>query len=318
MIMLKRFLALAALAASGSHAFAQAPDIPRTAEGRPDFHGYWTNEFLTPLERITGATAVVASDAEARTLVDGILAQRGADKFEDAVAFPEARQLARVNGEWRTSLVTDPPNGTLPLTPHGQDLRKAFPTFEVRTADNHEERSNTERCFGGPSRTPIMVPVEGMYNQIVQTEGFVVFLADHYADIRMIGIGASHRPAELVGWVGDSVARWDGDTLVVETKNLRPDEPVQNRLVFSAQSLVIERLRLISADELLYQFTIEDAAIYDRPWMGEYSFMRTTLPVHEFACHEGNYGLLNILLGARREAERQTEAAAEAKKANTK
>ena len=316
--MLKRFLALAALAASGSHAFAQAPDIPRTAEGRPDFHGYWTNEFLTPLERITGATAVGASDAEARTLVDGILAQRGADKFEDAVAFPEARQLARVNGEWRTSLVTDPPNGTLPLTPHGQDLRKAFPTFEVRTADNHEERSNTERCFGGPSRTPIMVPVEGMYNQIVQTEGFVVFLADHYADIRMIGIGASHRPAELVGWVGDSVARWDGDTLVVETKNLRPDEPVRNRLVFSAQSLVIERLRLISADELLYQFTIEDAAIYDRPWMGEYSFMRTKLPVHEFACHEGNYGLPNILLGQRREDERKTEAEAGAKKAKTK
>ena len=317
--MLKCLPVLAALVASCASAYAQPPEIPRTAEGRPDFHGYWTNEFLTPLERITGATAVVASDAEARTLVDGILAQRGADKFEDAVAFPEARQLARVNGEWRTSLVTDPPNGTLPLTPHGQDLRKAFPTFEVRTADNHEERSNTERCFGGPSRTPIMVPLEGMYNQIVQTDDFVVFLADHYADLRMIGIGASHRPADVVGWVGDSVANWDGDTLVVvETINLRPDEPVRNRLVFSAQSRVIERLRLISADELLYQFTIEDPAIYDRPWMGEYSFMRTTLPVHEFACHEGNYGLPNILLGARREDERQAEAEAGAKKAKTK
>ena len=317
--MLKWLPVLAALVASCAPAFAQPPEIPRTAEGRPDFHGYWTNEFLTPLERITGATAVVASDAEARTLVDGILAERATNKFEDAAAFPEARQLARVNGEWRTSLVTDPPNGTLPLTPHGQDLRKAFPTFEVRTADNHEERSNTERCFGGPSRTPIMVPLEGMYNQIVQTDDFVVFLADHYADLRMIGIGASHRPADVVGWVGDSVANWDGDTLVVvETINLRPDEPVRNRLVFSAQSRVIERLRLISADELLYQFTIEDPAIYDRPWMGEYSFMRTTLPVHEFACHEGNYGLPNILLGARREDERQAEAEAGAKKAKTK
>ncbi len=316
--MLKCLPVLAALVASCASAYAQPPEIPRTAEGRPDFHGYWTNEFLTPLERITGATAVVASDAEAKTLVDGILAERATNKFEDAAAFPEAQQLARVNGEWRTSLVTDPPNGTLPLTQHGLELRKAFPTFELRTADNHEERSNTERCFGGPSRTPIMVPVEGMYHQIVHTDDFVVFLADHYADIRMIGIGASHRPAGVVGWVGDSVANWDGDTLVVETINLRPDEPVRNRLVFGPQSRVIERLRLISADELLYQFTIEDPAIYDRPWTGEYSFMRTKLPVHEFACHEGNYGLPNILLGQRREDERQTEAEAGAKKAKTK
>ena len=108
--MLKWLPVLAALVASCAPAFAQPPEIPRTAEGRPDFHGYWTNEFLTPLERITGATAVVASDAEARTLVDGILAERATNKFEDAAAFPEARQLARVNGEWRTSLVTDPPN----------------------------------------------------------------------------------------------------------------------------------------------------------------------------------------------------------------
>jgi hypothetical protein len=297
--MLKRLLTVAALAASCASALAQTPEIPRTPEGRPDFHGYWTNEFLTPLERIKGAASVVVSDAEAKVLVDGILAERATNKFEDAVAFPEARQLARVKGEWRTSMLVDPPDSVLPLSAAGKALRAAFPVQDERPAASYEDRSNTERCFGGPSRAPIMVPAEGMFNQIVQTPHHLVFLADHYADLRLIGIGASHRPPALVAWAGDSVATWEGDTLVVETRNLRPDEPVRHRLVFGPHSRIIERLQLLSADELLYQFTIEDPALYDRPWLAEYSFTRTSLPVHEFACHEGNHGLANILSGAR-------------------
>lgn len=312
-------MAVAIVLATGPAHAQEQPSIPRTAEGRPDFQGYWSNEFLTPLERISGATAVVASDAEAKALVDGIRAERAKNTFEDAAAFPEAKQLARVGGEWRTSLIVEPTDGVLPLTPESAAKRSAFPALEARIADNYEERSNTERCFGGPSRAPIMIPAEGMFNQIVQTKDSLVFLADHYADLRVIGIAAGHRPPALVGWTGDSVANWDGDTLVVQTTNLRPDEPVRHRLVFGPQSRVVERFRLISADELLYQFTIEDPAIYNRPWMAEYSFMRTALPVHEFACHEGNYGLPNILLGARVEdAGRQAAAAAGAKKAKRK
>jgi hypothetical protein len=297
--MLKRLLAVAALAASCALAHAQTPEIPRTREGRPDFHGYWTNEFLTPLERVKGAASVVVSDAEAKVLVDGILAERATNKFEDAIAFPEARQLAKVRGEWRTSMLVEPPDSVLPLSAAGKALRAAFPVQDDRPAASYEDRSNTERCFGGPSRAPIMVPAEGMFNQIVQTPHHLVFLADHYADLRVIGIGASHRPPALVAWAGDSVATWEGDTLVVETRNLRPDEPVRNRLVFGPHSRITERLRLLSADELLYQFTIADPTLYDRPWLAEYSFTRTSLPVHEFACHEGNHGLANILSGAR-------------------
>jgi hypothetical protein len=315
-----RFVSLLAalLLLTGATAHAQVADIPRTADGRPDFHGYWSNEFLTPLERIAGATAVAVSDAEAKSLVDGILAERATNTFEDAAAFPEAKQLAKVKGEWRTSLVVDPADGILPLTPEGKALRSAFPALDARIADNYEERANTERCFGGPSRAPIMIPAEGLFNQIVQTPDALVFLADHYADLRVIGIGKEHRAPQLVAWAGDSIASWDGDMLVVETINLRPDEPVRHRLVFGPQSRIVERFRLIAADELLYQFTIEDPAFYERPWTAEYSFTRTNLPVHEFACHEGNYGLPNILLGARREAQRQAEAAAEAEKAKGK
>lgn len=286
-------------------AHAQAPDIPRTADGRPDFQGYWSNEFLTPLERIKGATAVGVSDAEAKLLVDGIMAERSTNKFEEAAAYPEAKQLARVAGEWRTSLIVDPSDGVLPLNPKGQALRAAFPALDDRTAGNHEERANTERCFGGPSRAPIMIPAEGMFNQIVQTPDSLVFFPDHYNDVRVISIGGKHRPAELTSWVGDSIATWDGDTLVVETTHLRPDEPVRHRLVMGPQSRVVERFRFVSADELLYQFTIEDSAFYTRPWTAEYSFTRTRLPSYEFACHEGNYGLANILRGARVVEERK-------------
>lgn len=280
-------------------ALAQAA-IPRTTDGRPDFQGYWSNEFLTPLERIEGATSLTASDADARRLVEGIVASRATEKLDPGVAFPEARLLARVNGEWRTSMIVDPPDGKLPLTPLGVDLRAAFPALNARTANNPEERANSERCLAGPNRSPILPPVEGMYNQIVQTQGFVMFLADHYGELRIIGVGAARRPAELVSWAGDSTAAWDGDTLVIETAGARSEEMVRRGgLVVRPQSRVIERLRLISADELLYRFTIEDPAVYSRPWTAEYSFTRTSLPVHEFACHEGNYGLANILLGAR-------------------
>jgi len=297
--MLKQVLVLAALVASAAHAHAQAGDIPRTASGRPDFQGYWSNEFLTPLERIEGASAVGVSDGEARTLVEGILARVSKHMFEAAQAYPEATQLAKVGGQWRSSLIVDPPDGLLPLTPEGKALRAAFPIQDNRPTGSYEDRSNTERCFGGPSRSPIMIPAEGMFNQIVQTPDFLVFHADHYSDLRVIGIGAAHRAPELVAWAGDSIAGWEGDTLVVETKNLRPDETVRNRLVIGPKARVVERFQLISADELLYRFTIDDPVNYLRPWTAEYSFTRTTSPVYEFACHEGNYGLPNILLGAR-------------------
>jgi hypothetical protein len=297
--MLKRLLVLAAFAASGAHAFAQTPDIPRTPDGRPDFQGYWSNEFLTPLERIKGATAVVVSDAEAKSLLDGIFAERATHKFEEAAAYPEAKQLARVKGEWRSSLIVDPPDGVLPLTPEAAAQRTAFPNQDFRPTDSYEDRSNTERCFGGPSRAPIMIPVEGMFNQIIQTPDALVFFPDHYNDTRIVGIGAKHRPAELTSWVGDSIATWDGDTLMVETTHLRRDEPVRSRLVMRPGSRVVERFRFVSANELLYQFTIEDPALYTQPWTAEYSFTRTASPSYEFACHEGNYGLPNILTGAR-------------------
>ncbi len=316
--MMVRGFILAALVATGAAAQAQTPDIPRTADGHPDFQGYWSNEFLTPLERIEGATSLIATDDEAKTLVAGIIAQRATEKFDPGGAFPEARQLAKVKGAWRTSQVIDPPDGKLPLTPEGLAIRNAFPKNDARATDNPEDRAFSERCLAGPSRAPILSPVEGMYNQIVQTPAFLVFLADHYAELRAIGIGAGPRPAGLVSWAGDSTAAWEHDTLVVETIHARADEMVRRGgLLIGPQSRVIEHFKLISPDELLYQFTVEDPTIYAGPWSAEYSFTRTQSPVYEFACHEGNYGFANILLGSR-ETERHAAVEASRKKPKPK
>jgi hypothetical protein len=314
-----RGLIVAGLAAIGaiSHAFAQEA-IPRTQEGHPDFQGYWSNEFLTPLERIEGATSLVVTDAEAETLVEGIIVTRGAEKFDPGAAFPEARQLAKVKGGWRTSQVIDPPDGKLPLTQEALAIRNSFPKSDARATDNPEDRAFSERCLAGPSRAPILSPVEGMYNQIIQTPAYLIFLADHYAELRAIGIGAQPRPADLVSWAGDSTAKWEGDTLVVETTHARAEEMVRRGgVMVGPQSRVIEHFQLISSDELLYQFTIEDPAIYNLPWTAEYSFTRTNSPVYEFACHEGNYGFANILLGSR-EVERHAAVAASLKKPKPK
>jgi hypothetical protein len=279
---MKRYLLIViAFALTTGSAFAQGTDIPRTFDGHPDFQGYWSNEFLTPLERIQGASALIVTDAEAETLVAGIIATRGAEKFDPGAAFPEARQLAKVKGAWRTSQVIDPADGKLPLTPEGLAIRNGFPKNDARATDNPEDRAFSERCLAGPSRAPILSPVEGMYNQIVQTPAFLVFLADHYAELRTIGIGAQPRPAGLVSWAGDSTAKWEGDTLVVETTHARAADEMVRRggVLVGPQSRVVEHFQLISPDELLYQFTVEDPANYTLPWTAEYSFMRTNSPV---------------------------------------
>jgi hypothetical protein len=150
------------------------------------------------------------------------------------------------------------------------------------------------------------VPVENI-RQIVQTPTNLLIYTEEGADTRIIGIGASHRPAAIKSRLGDSVARWEGDTLVVETLNQIdnyapfPTMPQSVRL----QSKIIERFSLLSPDEILYRFTIEDPAVYSAPWSAEYSLNREHTTAYENGCHEGNYSLPNILRTERLKETRQ-------------
>jgi hypothetical protein len=296
--MLKRFLVLAALAASGSHAFAQAPDIPRTAGGRPDFHGVWESRWRTSLERpdeLDGPTmtaeqaAKFQSDKDKQDEKDGEISPPDDNEY---VSFMPA-----TDGLFRTSQIVEPTNGKLPLTEAAKAM-KADWGKRLDILAGPEDRMPNERCLGGPGRAPMPVTPANMLRRVVQTPDHVVILTEDMNDVRLIAIGAAHQPSAVTSYRGDSIARWEGDVLTIDTRNYGATFSFRGVLV-GPQSVVTERLSLTGADEISYEFTVTDVALYAQPWRAQYILRRTEAPMWEGTCHEGNYALANILLGAR-------------------
>ena len=305
---------------------AQKGAAPRTREGRSDLQGVWSYATLTPLERPAEfAGQPFLSDAQAaeferRTLVvqnrdrrDGEgAAGRGSDGRTDLDrAYNQVwwEYGSKVVGTRRTSLIVDPADGRIPpLTPEGQ--KRAEDRRGLWTAngeyeggarglsfDSHVDRPLQERCLGWTVTGPPMVP--GAYNnnvELFQTPDTVVIVNEMVHDQRIIPLdGRPQIGPSIRLWMGSSRGRWDGDTLVVDTTNFRPT-------VFrsaSAKLHLVERFRRVDADTLLYAFTVDDSATWVRPWTAEIPMTRSHDPIFEYACHEGNYSLLNILAGAR-------------------
>ena len=152
-----------------------------------------------------------------------------------------------------------------------------------------------------------------MNRRVVQTEDALVVWSEAGGETRIIRIGGAHASQALTSFAGDSIGRWEGDTLVVETTHMRAEDPYRllaegRPIAVGASSRVIERFTRLSGDELLYQFTVEDPALYASPWMAEYVMRTGTDRAYEFACHEGNYALANILRGAREAEQRKASA----------
>ena len=218
-----------------------------------------------------------------------------------------------IDGKIRTSIVYDPPNGRQPpMTEKGQQKRAAnFTSFSYvndGTAswldeegpgpfDGPEELALAERCLLGFSAGPPMLP--GVYNnfkRIVQTEDHVVILLEMVHDARIIRLDSEHENGDHREWLGDSVGHWEGDTLVVESKNFREQTGLYGG---DANLHLVERFRLLENGNLLYNFTVNDPTAWTAPWSGEYVWQRSESLVYEYACHEGNYAMGNILRGAR-------------------
>ena len=225
----------------------------------------------------------------------------------------DSHELTRVNGEWRTSWITEPKDGKLPLTQEGRRLVE-LETMRVAAPDlltGPEVRPPFERCLAGTGVAPLWsLPIDNI-RQIVQTPVNLVIYSEQANDVRIVGIGANHRPAVILSWLGDSVARWEGDVLVVETLNEKDIPAPFGTMPQSVrvQSRVVERFSLVSANEILYRFTIEDPAIYSAPWSAEYSLNREDAKVYEYGCHEGNSSLPNILRTARLSDAREAQSA---------
>jgi hypothetical protein len=221
-----------------------------------------------------------------------------------------------VDGRKRASLIIDPPDGRVPaltadaqrrnaarrlVTTSDQTSREDDPGFEGPTAyDDPEQRPLGERCiigFGSTSGPPILPTY--FYNnlhQIVQTRDTVMILTEMVHDARIIRMNATHLPSTMRKWLGDSIGRWDGDTLVVDTTNFTE----HTRFRGASENLhIVERFTRVDAKSLRYQFTVEDPTTWTRPWTAEYTWPATNEKIYEYACHEGNYALQNILRGAR-------------------
>jgi hypothetical protein len=313
--------------------------IPRTPDGKPDLTGMYDIATMTPVERPAGTPLVLTDEQAAtleqqaaatrETLAAPIAADRGAPPLGGDGTTGAKGNVGGYNNFWidagsrfnvvdgrkRASIVIDPPDGRVPamkpdarqrmmrnLRPTSdQAAREDDPGFEGGGAyDDPERRPLGERCllgFGSTSGPPALPNY--FYNnlhQIVQTKDSVMILTEMVHDARIVRMNAEHAPPTIRRWMGDSVGRWEGDTLVVDTTNFTD----KTRFRGATQNLhVVERFTRVDAKTLLYRFTIEDPDVWPTPWTGEYTWPATDELLYEYACHEGNYAMGNILRGAR-------------------
>ena len=288
----------------------------RTPDGQPDISGVFTFRTLTPLQRpeaLEGQETLGAEDAAAFEASERRRLNR--DTFDPELGAPSAGYQSRAEGgvlsynefwyergveltkDKRTSLVVDPPDGRIPYTVEFAEQNRVR-RLNLRNgfADHYTDRSLTDRCLMGSNSGPPMRP--GSYNnnvQILQVPGYVVLVNEHIHNTRIIPV--DERPhGDIPQWVGDSRGRWDGETLVVETTNFQRET---NFAGSSKDTFLVERFRRVDPDTLMYEFTIEDPNNYTRPWTATIPLRRTDGPLFEYACHEGNYGMVGIMAGAR-------------------
>jgi len=313
---------MAAALLIGAPAAAADYRAPRNAAGQPDLQGVWNTHFVLPMEARPDTPGLTLPEAEAKAYARKLNAEAG--KLAIFAQDPEVAEIrsddsrssaAVVRGEYRTRQVVQPADGMLPLT-RGMRGQMRFIEQALRTQteppfpmDGPEVRPNWERCVVGWGQPPISATGDINPRQIVQTRDSVVIFTEYGPDLRIIPYTDKHGPLLQTSALGDAIARWEGETLVIETIGMPAKDALRPfpTLFVPATAKVIERYTRVSKTELLYQYTVVDPAIYTAPWLAEYSLYATSKPIYEFACHEGNYSLPNILAGARR-AEQQAAA----------
>ena len=298
---------------------AASARVPRTPDGKPDLQGIWDFRTVTPMERPAEfADKPFLTEQEAAEYEKRITEQRNADSNREESKKTSRGQVngaevtadvalayndfwwdrgTKVIGSRRTSLVIDPPNGRIPeMTPAARARVEKLDAARERPAEGPEDRSVGERCLLGFNAGPPFAP--GGYNmniQIVQTPKHVMLMNEMVHTARVIAMDG--RPfLTMPQWSGTSRGRWEGDTLIVETKGFRGETSFRGS---SPNLHLVERFTRTDADTLVYQFTANDPTTWVRPWTVEIPLQRTDDQIFEYACHEANYGMTNLLQGAR-------------------
>lgn len=289
---------------------AQDGDNPRTEYGQPDIQGTYTFRTLTPLNRPPElADKATLTEEEVAEWEQFELRRQNRDLIIDSVGgagYPPGvisynnfwyERGTNALGDYRTSLIYDPPNGRRPeLNEAGRERRAARQQMLFESA-GPEGRTTVDRCLTGFVAGPPIVP--GGYNnnmQIVQTEDHIMILNEMVHSARIIPL-ADERETKQLLWEGNSRAHWEGETLVIETKDFYHN---YNEEGISEQAVVTERITRVNEEMLEYDFTVEDPLSWDIPWSAKFPLQVSADPVYEYACHEGNHGLVGILAGWRR------------------
>lgn len=345
------WLASPALDAQAPAGIRKAPPIARTADGHPDLQGTFDVATITPLERpaefgnrgsLTPDEAKQLETAEKEWRENSLkpdTANRDAPPVGGETDKPKSflatlfrggggvvggyntfwlaggDQVVTIDGQMRTSIVVDPPNGRIPprrpeaiaklqkllaarVDPNASESEAS--AGPASSFDNPEARPLSERCllgFGNTSGPPTLPNY--FYNnlkQIVQTKDTILIHVEMVHDARIIRMNAQHLPKTVRKWMGDSIGRWEGNTLIVDTTNFTD----KTLFAGAAENLhVVERFTPIDGDTILYHFTVDDPETWDRSWSGEYTWRKTDEILYEYACHEGNHGMINVMRGAR-------------------
>ena len=339
------------VAAQAGPAARRPSTIPRLPDGKPDLQGTFDISFITPLERpVELGNRLTFTQAEADALeqyeiqrneksAEPSAADRSAPPVGGETSTPKSyleilfragggavggynnfwlapgTQVVTVDGQKRTTIIVDPPDGRIP--PMEREAKERVAALRARAVDpsaaeggaaagpmsafeNPEQRPLAERCllgFGSTSGPPTLPNY--FYNnlkQIVQTRDTILILVEMVHDARIVRMNATHLAPGVRKWMGDSIGRWEGDTLVVDTTNFTDKTQFQGA---SRDLHVVERFTRVDAESILYRFTVEDPNTWERPWSGEYTWRATQDNIYEYACHEGNHALSNVLSGAR-------------------
>ena len=296
----------------------------KTWFGDPDLQGVWTNASLTTLERPDYFETLELSEAQVRDAKyaserfnevldnpyeEGATPESGGDVGGYNVAWMDpGNDFMKLNGKYRSSIITYPENGKLPRRLTRWALEGPFIYRMFNSADHPEERSLGERCivgFGSSGGPPMLNVLYNNHYQIVQSPGYVMIMVEMNHDARIIRIDQDHNPDNMKPWLGDSIGHWEGDTLVVRTINHHPQQKfraaIRHQILMMEEAEVIERFTRTSESEILYQFEVKDRKAYRDTWKGEMPLRATNNKIYEYACHEGNYAMANILAGARAE-----------------
>jgi hypothetical protein len=291
---------------------------PKTGDGQPDLQGVWDFRTVTPLERPAEfKDKPFLTEQEAAEYEKKQVAANDADANRDKTATARRQvngteetgdvRLAYNNFWWdrgtkavgtlATSLIYDPPDGKIPaLTPAGRDRAEALRIQSERSAWGPEDRSTGERCILGFNAGPPMNP--GGYNmnvQVFQNKDYVVLLNEMVHNARVVPL--DNRPrTNLRQWSGESRGHWDGNTLVVETVGFYDRTSLVNS---SPSTKVVERFTRVAPDVLMYDYTVSDPTTWTKPYSAQVPMSKNPLPIYEYACHEGNYGMFGLLSGAR-------------------